>query len=146
MIKMNFKREVIRQTIHASGAWFILLENFFPNYLIGSIALLFSLIGYFIWYLDRRVYLSFISKILRTCRRNKKDKGFIYFFIGIGLTFLLFNNKDIINAAIIVLCFGDALSTIVGRFYGKHPFLFGEKTWEGFLTFLFTSFFDNDNT
>jgi dolichol kinase len=64
--------------------------------------------------------------------------GFIFFFIGIIITLCLFYfNQNIANAAILILLFGDAASTVIGKKFGriKWPFQL-EKTIEGSLAFL----------
>ncbi len=65
-------------------------------------------------------------------------RGAIFYCLGITPAILLLD----INTAcaiIAVLSIGDSTSTIVGRRYGRHKI--GHKSLEGFLAFIFFSFF-----
>lgn len=131
------KRELLRQIIHVSGVFIIVLGYLIPitSLLLLCIALLIFLLVIFRW--DRYTYIPFFSKILRKCKRSDDEKGSIYFFIGIILTILFFHsNMAIVNASILLLIFGDSASTLVGNRWGniKLPFQ-SQKTLEGSLTF-----------
>jgi len=65
----------------------------------------------------------FLSKFERAHLLKKfPGKGVIYLFLGIVLMMLTFE-KNIVLAAIMIWTFGDSLSAIVGKHYGKikHP-------------------------
>jgi dolichol kinase len=136
------QREIPRQLIHASGILFILLENFLALPYLILLSLTAALIGELIFQIDKKHYIFLFSKILRDCRRDSLERGFIYFFLGLTLTFSLFGfNLAIANAAIIILVLGDALSTIIGTNFGKNklPFHY-DKSWQGTITFLIVAF------
>ena len=66
----------------------------------------------------------FIEELERDKDRKLPAKGAIFFLSGCLLTFKLFS-QDIALAAIVVLTFGDAVSTLAGFFgqkYGHKPF------------------------
>jgi dolichol kinase len=61
------------------------------------------------------------------------------FWYGLGIIFpIFFLELEIACAIIIVVSVGDALSTLVGKFYGKYKVK--EKSIEGFLAFVLFSF------
>ncbi len=138
----SMQKEILRQTIHASGLLFILMENFLSLPYLIALAIFAAVMGELIYQIDKKRYIFLFSKILRSCRRNEHEKGFIYFFVGLSLTLILFGqNLAVANAAILSLALGDSLSTIVGTRWGKHPLIFNpRKTWEGSLTFVVAAF------
>ncbi|HMK53573.1 MAG TPA: SEC59/DGK1/VTE5 family protein [Methanobacteriaceae archaeon] len=135
-------RELLRQLIHVSGVFIVVLSYFMPvNLLIVlCVALLVFLEIIFRW--DRYRYIPFFSTILRQCKRSHDERGSIYFFIGIIITLYLFqSNMMVANAAILILIFGDSASTLVGRKFGKIKWPMQEhKTLEGSLAFLLIGF------
>jgi len=58
--------------------------------------------------------------------------------MGLFLSFILFD-KEVTVLAILILAIGDGLSGIVGYYAGKRK-IYGNKTLEGTLTFLISSF------
>ncbi len=138
----SMQKEILRQTIHASGLLFILMENFLSLPYLIALAIFAAAMGELIYQIDKKRYIFLFSKILRSCRRNENERGFIYFFVGLSLTLILFGqNLAVANAAILSLALGDSLSTIVGTRWGKHPLIFNpRKTWEGSLTFVVAAF------
>ncbi|MEM4347526.1 MAG: hypothetical protein QW802_02950 [Candidatus Altiarchaeota archaeon] len=70
---------------------------------------------------------------------NFPFKGAFWYGLGILFPILFINSINVACAIIIVISTGDAFSTLIGKFYGKHNI--GEKTIEGFLAFIFSSFF-----
>jgi len=66
----------------------------------------------------------FLEKLERDYDRRLPGKGLIFFLAGCLLTFKLFT-QDIALASIVVLTFGDAISTLAGFFgqrYKQKPF------------------------
>jgi len=84
-----------------------------------------------------------ISNIFYKFER-KKDierfpfKGAIWFAVGITIPILFIPSVNVVCAIIMVLAVGDSLSTLVGRFYGKHPI--GSKSVEGTTAFIISGF------
>lgn len=67
-------------------------------------------------------------------------QGATEFFIGCFFATILFE-QTIAIAAISVLSLADAMSTLIGSYYGKHRLHANKnKTYEGSLTFLITAF------
>lgn len=130
-------KELLRQLIHASGVFIVVLSYFIsPNSLI-LVAALVLLLVVLLFELDKKYQIPFFSYIFRLCKRRDDERGFIYFFLGIILTLIIFKfNMPVANAAILILLFGDSASTIIGRRYGKIKIpLSKDKTVEGSLAF-----------
>lgn len=91
-----------------------------------------------IFKIDQHKEIFFFSKLLRSCKREQDERGFAYFFIGIILTLLFFRfNPGVANAAILLLIFGDSVSTLVGSKWGRNKLPYQEKkTLEGSMAFL----------
>lgn len=98
--------------------------------------------GELIYQIDKKRYIFLFSRILRSCRRDENERGFIFFFVSLAATLILFgHNLEVANAAIIILALGDSFSTLIGTRWGKHPLIFNSnKSWEGSLTFILAAF------
>lgn len=64
--------------------------------------------------------------------KNFPFKGAFWYNVGIILPVILLE-RNIACAIIVILSLGDGMSTIVGKFFGKHRI--GRKSIEGFLSF-----------
>lgn len=133
------KKELIRQLIHASGVFIVIFSYFLKPTLLILLVIAILIFVVIIFQIDKKHNVPFFSAILRLCKRQHDERGFIYFFIGIILTLLIFQfNMPVANAAILILLFGDSASTIVGRRWGRNKIPFqNRKTVEGSLAFLF---------
>lgn len=131
------KKEVLRQLIHASGVFIVVLSYFLRPDALILIAVSILLVVVFLFELDKKYYVPLFSFIFRHCRRADDERGFIYFFVGIILTLVIFQfNMSVANAAILILLFGDSASTIIGRKWGEHNLPFHpKKTVEGSISF-----------
>ncbi|MDI6643868.1 MAG: SEC59/DGK1/VTE5 family protein [Methanobacteriaceae archaeon] len=136
------KKEITRQFIHASGVLIILLGKIFEPIILIFLCGLIVFFGELIFIMDKKIYIPFFSTILRSCRRSEDEKGYIYFFIGVIIALVLFNfNMNIANATIIILVFGDAASTLIGKQFGKNKLPYHKyKTLEGSIAFLTVGF------
>jgi dolichol kinase len=132
------KKELLRQLIHISGVFVVLLSYIFTWNVLIALCIAIIVFLLIINRVDRYYNLPFFSFILRKCRRSEDEKGFIFFFIGIIITLIIFQfNQAIANAAILILLFGDAASTLIGRKWGKVKWPFQKnKTLEGSLAFI----------
>lgn len=142
MFYLKHKKEILRQAIHATGIIFVIIQPWLGVQNLILIGLVAAIIGEIIYQYDRRHHIPFFSWILRTCRRDNSERGFIYYFLGLALTYSLFGfNIPIANAAIIILTIGDAASTIIGKIYGKHRLPYKpNKTFEGSIAFTLLGF------
>lgn len=131
------QKELFRQLIHASGVFIVVLSYFLKPDALIIIAILVLLFVVLLFKLDKRYNIPFFSFIFRHCKREDDERGFIYFFVGIILTLVLFQfNMPVANAAILILLFGDSASTIIGRKWGEHKLPFNpKKTLEGSISF-----------
>jgi dolichol kinase len=134
---MVMKKELLRQLIHASGVFIVILSYFLKPDSLIFIAILILFLVVLLFELDKKYHLPFFSYIFQHCKRQDDERGFIYFFIGIILTLIIFQfNISVANAAILILLFGDSASTIIGKKWGKIKIPYRpKKTLEGSLAF-----------
>jgi len=69
---------------------------------------------------------------------NFPFKGAFWYGLGIIFPILLIHPIEVTCAIIMVISVGDAFSTLIGKFHGKYKI--GEKTIEGFIAFVISSF------
>ncbi|HML05504.1 MAG TPA: SEC59/DGK1/VTE5 family protein [Methanobacterium sp.] len=136
------EKEYIRQLIHASGIFIVFLSLFLNPTILILICIIIVIFVELLFRVDRYRNIFFISSFLDRCKRKDDEKGFVYFFLGIILTIYFFQfNMAVVNAAIIILLFGDSASTIIGKKYGKAPLpLNKQKTIIGTLAFFIVAF------
>jgi dolichol kinase len=135
-------REHLRQLLHASGVFVVVLSYLIPVKVVIIICLVLLVFLVLIFRWDRYLHIPIFSPILRHCKRSEDEVGSIYFFLGIIITLFFFQSHlDVANAAILILLFGDSASTLVGERWGniKLPFR-KDKTFEGSLAFLAVGF------
>jgi|WetSurMetagenome_2_1015567.scaffolds.fasta_scaffold241041_2 dolichol kinase len=135
-------REILRQLIHASGIFILILGIFLKPEILILLCVIMVIFVEMLFVLDKTHHIPFFSKILSVCKRTDDEKGFLYFFIGIIATLYIFSfNMAIANSAILLLLIGDSASTLVGRRWGKHKLPFNKfKSYEGSLAFLLVGF------
>lgn len=116
--------EIGRQLIHIGVGLFVILIYFLTNkplaltilFILFLIALLFSILSIYL-------KIPFIHKLLdkfeRERHKNFPGKGFIFFLVGAMLVIKLFS-QDIAMVSLVVLTFGDSVSTLAGFFGGKY--------------------------
>lgn len=131
------KKEYLRQCIHASGIFIIFLSWYFSPIVLILICIALVIFVEILFRLDIHHKIVIISTFLDRCKRKDDEKGFVYFFLGIIITIYFFQfNMSIVNAAVIILLFGDSASTIFGKRYGKTNLPFNkEKTVIGSVAF-----------
>jgi len=136
------EKEYIRQLIHASGIFIVFLSWFLNPTILILICIIIVIFVELLFRIDRYRNIFAISTFLDRCKRKKDEKGFVYFFLGIILTIYFFQfNIAVVNAAIIILLFGDSASTIIGKKYGKRHLPFNkQKTIIGTLAFFIVAF------
>ncbi len=148
--------EIRRKLVHASGVFLIFIIIWLGKWnaalIILSMAVTFLLLGEY--RKNREKYKIIKSKELdeieETMEKMFKEherpntlpfKGATEFFIGCFLATVIFEPITAI-AAIAVLSLADALSTLIGSYYGKHKLPVNKKkTFEGSTTFFLTSIF-----
>lgn len=142
MFYLKHKQEILRQLIHATGIIFVIIQPWVGVQNLILLGILAAFIGEIIRQYDLKHPIPLFSRLLRTCRRDTNERGFIYYFIGLAITYTFFgSNIPIANAAILILTIGDATSTIIGKFYGKHPLPYNpNKTFEGSIAFIIIGF------
>ncbi|MBU0530764.1 MAG: diacylglycerol/polyprenol kinase family protein [Candidatus Aenigmatarchaeota archaeon] len=140
------RQEISRQIIHISGILFVILahvvgEIIIAYFFMASIFLL--LYSEYVRLEQRRInkvidYMESKVRGIATGMERKYVKrpfmGAFWFYMGCGITFLIFP-FNIATVACIILSISDALSTLVGIKFGKHKIL-KNKSVEGTLAFI----------
>lgn len=121
------KLELNRQLFHIVFGLLIVLL-FYLDILTKLILLSAIIIALIFSVLSRKYKIPFIYWWLKNFEREENlkkfpGKGVIYYLTG-TLLVMVFFQKDIALASIMVLVFGDSFSHLVGAYYGtiKHPF------------------------
>lgn len=143
--------EIKRQVVHASGILTILLIQIFGRFLSALMVLAIATAFWFAAYyrLHKKTIKLNMPKeiekveafIYREFERPKDFpmKGAITFYIGTFLAIAIFP-QNISIPSIIVLALADSVSTIIGKFFGKHKLPVNRnKTWEGSSAFFIAS-------
>ncbi len=136
-------KEILRQAVHLSGLIFVLLAQLFDKWLAAAMFL--GIGAYFLIYSEyvRRTksLIGFrnFAYIFEKRKSRKPFEGAYWFYIGCGISFLLFP-KNIALASSAILAVGDSFSTIFGVHFGRHK-LVGNKSAEGSIVFFASSFF-----
>jgi len=147
--------EIKRQIVHALGVFTILLIQLFGKWYGALIMLLISITFLILgeYRKNREKYKLLRIKPLdefedvledefKTYERKKElpFHGAIMFYLGCFIVTILFRSSIAI-ASIAVLALSDSLSTLTGRFFGRHKlFINKKKSWEGSITFFVTTF------
>ena len=149
-------KEHRRQFIHLSGFVFILAAQVLGGFLISiycfMIAFFFLFYSYYLRYEKRRLnailkkleqletrFRDFTLGVARTDEIETKFlSGPFWFFLGFGITFLLFP-LPIASAACAIVAVGDVFSNFIGRRYGRIKIIKG-RTVEGSSAFVISSF------
>lgn len=136
------KEEYLRQLIHASGVFIVFLSWYLNPTVLILICIILVIFVEILFRIDKYHKIFLISPFLDRCKRREDEKGFVYFFLGIIITIYFFQfNMNIVNAAIIILLFGDSASTIIGKKYGKTLIPFNKhKTIIGTASFFVIAF------
>lgn len=136
-----------RQSIHATGSLFAVSAYFLGAFNTAILAVVTMLFATLMGYLRtkrtgifRHMEDSFHSWIMGFERPGEAPlKGLITFAAGVFLVSLIFP-AGIIVPSVLVLAFGDSVSTLVGRLWGKDPLFYNEKkSWEGSGAFFFAA-------
>jgi len=141
--------EIKRQIIHATGIVNILFIQIFgkamASLIILGITLVFLSAAYY--RLNKTKLPSKIKVVedlenyVNMFERPKEFplKGAITFYAGSFLAVVIFSPVVAISS-ITVLALADSLSTLIGKFYGKHKLPINKKkSWEGSTTFFITA-------
>lgn len=121
--------EIGRQLIHIFvGILIISMLLIINKPIVLTILFIFFLIAIILSILSTKLKIPFLSKTLSNFERdhNKQfpGKGFIFFLAGSMLVIKLFS-QDIALISLVVLTFGDSVSTLAGFFggqYKRNPF------------------------
>ncbi len=134
-------REILRQIIHASGIFILVLGIFLNPQVLILLCIIIFILSEMVFILDKYYNIPIFSPILTSCKRRDDERGFLYFFIGIIATLYIFSfNIAIADAGILMLLLGDSASTIIGTRFGRHKLpLNALKSFEGSLAFFVVS-------
>jgi dolichol kinase len=148
--------EIRRKIVHAAGIFSIFLILWFGKWIAASIIFLIAL-GFFIlgeYRKNKDKYKIIKSKKLdefeELIENGFKEyerpnslpfKGATEFLVGCFFAIVLFE-PFVAIAAISVLSLADAISTLIGSYYGKHKLPINKsKSWEGSTSFFITALF-----
>ena len=139
---LEYKKELIRKTIHISTASIAILYYYFDKPVILSISLFFS-IGFLTADLLRlnsqrleKYFHLFFSKLLRNREVTKDLTGASYLFMGITITIFLFS-KNVAIVSILILTISDTVAAIAGKKFGRNKI--GNKSVEGSIAFFIST-------
>ena len=131
--------EIARQSIHfALGLFYIALLLLLPLEICSSLVGAIALLGLSLSLLLSKQLIQFkplvklINWLSRAGELAKAGEPALWFTLGTALVILLFPAREIAIGALIVLTFGDSISTIVGRVWGR-TIIRGWRTIEGSL-------------
>jgi len=135
------KQETERQAIHfAIGTAYIIAIYLLPKETAIPLLLGIFAIGSFISYTHQKgIRLPLVKEIILLVEREKEmhlpGKGALSFTLGILLSSIIFYpfDKLVLIGAATALTFGDGISTLMGKRYGKTKTI-GERTLEGTIT------------
>lgn len=140
---MNFKKEVLRKSLHLPGVLFILSATYF--YWSSLLILSFLVLTYFLSYhlqKTRGKGLPVFGKLTQFLKRDEElDLGPP--LLGIGILFsLLFFKSQIATCAILQVCVADTAACLSGKYFGKRNVFYSpQKTYLGCFIFFLTAFF-----
>jgi dolichol kinase len=126
--------EIRRKTFHIIGGLILVLTIYYNILQAWMVLLILGggiilSIVYTIYELPITHY--FMKKFEREHLRKKfPGKGVIYLFLGLLVMMLLFE-KNIVLAGIMIWAFGDSLSALVGKHYGKIKHPLNDRLLEG---------------
>ncbi len=139
---MNFKKEVLRKSLHVPGVLFLLCSYYY--YWPTLFALLLLIVLYFIsLYLHETKGngLPLMDTLTQFLKREEKiDLGPPLLGMGIFLV-LLFFKSNIAACAILQVCIADTGACLVGKYFGKKKVFYSlKKTYLGCFVFFLTAF------
>lgn len=139
----RMRRELIRKLIHLLGylniIGFVVIAEFIGEraafLALTLVLLLFLEIEYL--RVERHMALPSQFNIFR-----KKEKshfaGHIYMTLATIVCFAAFS-RIVAASALSMMILGDAASAVIGKKWGKHRFIFSNKTWEGTIAGFFAN-------
>ena len=118
MHKLEFRRQIL----HILYGFALIFLHYY-NYLDNQILLGMIIGGALTSVMVKRERLSLVKRLLSLFERDHHlekfpGRGILFFTIGTYLTLLLFE-RNIAYAGIMILSVGDAVSNIVGRYWGR---------------------------
>jgi len=139
--KYSLKTEIKRKIVHVmSGLSFAipLYFEFLTKFQLEILLITFSLLSFFASLFLKKFRPKFIMDFISHFERPINLKRFplksvYHYFVGMFFVIFLFR-KDIATASILILAFGDPISHIVGKMYGKRKVIVhSRKLLEGTL-------------
>lgn len=134
--------EIRRQLFHTLFGCFIVFLVKIYLLTVDILFIMLCVIVVFIFLLKYHQFPRWMYKTLSFFEREKHlrrfpARGIFYFLVGVFLSLLLFP-EHIALASIMILTFGDSVTNIVGRYFGKMKIPYSKKKhWEGTLFGIF---------
>lgn len=132
----NMRKEFLRKFIHLSGIWniigFMLISEFIGERAAFLVLTFVLLLFLELEYLRVEHQLMPIPPQLNIFRKKEKSHfaGHIYMTLAAIVCFAAFS-RVIAATALSMTVIGDIAAAIVGTRFGKHKFIFSNKTFEG---------------
>lgn len=127
----GIKPDITRKFVHVgAGMWVFGILALFNTWQIGIIPFAsFIFIN----------FLLYRYKVIRALDSSNSSPGTVYFAIAVTLLFtvfwrpLSFDQVPIAVASVMIMTWGDALAALIGKYYGKNKYQFGQsiKSLEG---------------
>jgi len=139
---MNFKKEVLRKSLHLPGVLFIVSAHY--HYWASLLILAFLVVTYFISYYLQKTRgkgLPVFGTFTQFLKRDEElDLGPP--LLGLGILFsLLFFKSSIATCAILQVCVADTTACLSGKYFGKTKVFYSpKKSYLGCSIFFFTAF------
>lgn len=139
---MNFKKEVLRKSLHVPGILFLVIAHYF--YWTSLLLLLLLIIAYFIsLYLHetKGIGIPLMDELTQFLKREERiDLGPPLLGFGIFVV-LVFFKSSIATCAVLQVCLADTAACLIGKYFGKKKvFYSSQKTYLGCFVFLLTAF------
>ena len=138
------RKEIARQLIHAlAGTLFLAMIYFLgvaQTAIISTAILIIGLIFAYLIYHGFKIPLisQIVDFVERDYERHFPGRGAFLFVASLVLACLIFREKMVVLGAMIVLVYGDAVSTLIGKPFGKIKIT--KLTLEGTIAGIIVSF------
>ncbi len=138
---MNFKKEVLRKSLHLPGLLFILTAHY--HYWVTLLVVAFLVVTYFISYYlqkSRGKGLPVFGSLTQFLKRDEElDLGPPLLGVGI-LIALLFFKSSIATCAILQVCVADTTACLSGKYFDKAKVFYSpHKSYLGCTVFFITA-------
>ncbi|MBD3203100.1 hypothetical protein GF327_02310 [Candidatus Woesearchaeota archaeon] len=133
---LEVKRQIFHMIVGVIIVFVLNINSDIVDKYFEIVLLIIIITGLFLSMVSKRIKIPVFSDLLKEFDRKSDirefpGKGPFYYLVGVYFTVMIFST-DIASAAILILAFGDSISHLIGKYFGKtkmiiHP----EKLLEG---------------